>query len=65
MSHRVNTTDLDICNSHSLIVPIWLHHKDSPEKKVFVYALLDDLWDACFVKDETRQMLAVSGPDVQ
>ncbi|XP_078380267.1 uncharacterized protein LOC144663229 [Oculina patagonica] len=63
-AHCVNTADLDVCNSHSLIVPVWLHHKDSPEKEVLVYALLDDQSDACFVKDETLQMLAVSGPDV-
>lgn len=27
----------------SMIVPVWLHHKDSPERKVLVYALLDDV----------------------
>jgi len=50
-SHLVNTADLDICNLLSLIVPVWLHQRDSHEKKVLVYALLHDQSDACLVKD--------------
>ncbi|CAB3991324.1 PREDICTED: uncharacterized protein LOC107355480 [Paramuricea clavata] len=28
--------------SHSLIVPVWLHHKTNPNRKIMVYALLDE-----------------------
>ncbi|XP_067027926.1 uncharacterized protein [Acropora muricata] len=67
-SNRVEVQDkksLNVCSSHSLIVPVWLHHRDNPEKRILVYALLDDQSDACFVKNEILQMLALSGPDVQ
>ena len=67
-SHRVNSQDtrsLSICNSHSLIVPVWLHHKNNPERELLVYALLDDQSDACLVKDDILHELDVTGPDVQ
>ena len=66
-SHRVNTHDSNVstCNSHSLIVPVWLHHKDNLEKRELVYALLDDQSDACFVRDDVIKRLGISGPDVQ
>ena len=67
-SCRVNTYDSNngsTCNSHSLIVPVWLHHADNPERKELVYALLDNQSDACFVKDEILRKLDISGPDIQ
>ena len=51
--------------SHSLIVPVWLHHKDSPDKKIMVYALLDDQSDACFVTEESLKKLGVNGPEIR
>ena len=67
-SHRVNThepEDGGFCDSHSLIVPVWLYQRGYPEKKELVYALLDDQSDACFVTEEILQKLAISGPQVQ
>ena len=67
-SHRVNThepEDGGFCDSHSLIVPVWLYQRAYPEKKELVYALLDDQSDACFVTEEILQKLAISGPQVQ
>ena len=67
-SHRVNThepEDGGFCDSHSLIVPVWLYQRGYPEKKELVYALLDDQSDACFVSEEILQKLAISGPQVQ
>ena len=67
-SHRVNThepEDGGFCDSHSLIVPVWLYQRGHPEKKELVYALLDDQSDACFVSEEILQKLAISGPQVQ
>lgn len=54
-----------ICNCHSFIVPVWLYHKDNSEEKELVYALLNSQSDACFIKDEILQKLAISGPDVE
>jgi len=68
ISHRVNAWDSkisNVCSSHSLIVPVWLHQKEDPERKKMVYALLDDQSDACFVKDCILQQLNVTGPAVQ
>ena len=67
-SHRVSThepEDGSFCDSHSLIVPVWLYQRGYPEKKELVYALLDDQSDACFVSEEILQKLAISGPQVQ
>ena len=64
---------IEICNmkghvesvSHPLVVLVWLHHKDSPDKKIMVYALLDDQSDACFVTEETLKKLEVDGPEIR
>jgi basic membrane lipoprotein Med (substrate-binding protein (PBP1-ABC) superfamily) len=41
------------------IVPIWLHHKDNPDKKVAVYALLDKASGGTFIKQEILKKLGV------
>ena len=67
-SHRVSTQDTqnrNACDSHSLIVPVWVHHEAKPERKELVYALLDNQSDACFIRDDILQKLNISGPDVQ
>lgn len=56
--------DFDHGTSHSLIVPVWLHHQDNPKDKVKVYALLDEQSDACFIKESTLTALGVDGPEV-
>ena len=50
--------------SHSLIVPVWLHHENNPENKIMMYALLDDQSDACFVKQTALEKLDVDGPEI-
>ena len=67
-SHRVdisNTKNHTECYAHSLIVPVWLHHEQSPQDKQLVYALLDDQSDACFIKDTVLEKLQANGPEVQ
>ena len=67
VSHRVevcNMKGFDHGTSHSLIVPVWLHHQDNPNGKVKVYALLDEQSDACFIKESTLTALGVDGPEV-
>ena len=51
--------------SHSLIVPVWLHHEANPNRKIMVYALLDEQSDACFVKDSVLDTIGADGPEVQ
>ena len=49
----------------SMIVPVWLDHKDSPERNVLAYALLDDASDSTFIKSETLRDLGLKGPEVK
>ena len=58
---------IEVCNmnsltepvSHSLIVPVWLHHVDNPDNKFMVCALLDDQSDVCFIKQTALEKLHV------
>ena len=65
--HRVNLSDMKNVNPscmHSLIVPVWIHHRKDI-KKLLTYALLDEQSDACFVKEELLGRLDVNGPEVE
>ena len=67
-SHRVKVSNSEKhaeCYSHSLIVPVWLHHEQDPHDKKLVYALLDDQSDACFINDKVLEKLQANGPEVQ
>ena len=67
VSQRVevcNMKGFDHGTSHSLIVPVWLHHQDNPKGKVKVYTLLDEQSNACFIKESTLTALGVDGPEV-
>ena len=44
--------------TNSIIVPVWIYHKDSPQKEVMVYALLDEASDTTFIKLKTLCDLA-------
>ena len=50
--------------SHSLIVPVWVHHESAPEEEVLVYALLDEQSDACFMKSTVANALNLEGMEV-
>ena len=68
MSHHVNTHkpgDGGFCDSHSLIVPVWLYQRGYPEQKELVYTLLDNQSDACFVTEEILQKLQYSSQIVE
>ncbi len=51
--------------TNSMIIPVWLHHKDNPQKEVLVYALLDDASDTTFIKSQTLRDLGLSGPEIK
>ena len=60
-SHRIKVSDSKKraeCYSHSLIIPVWLRHKQDPQDKELVYALLDDQSDACFIKDSSGKTVS-------
>ena len=47
------------------MVPVWVHHRNDLQKKIFTYALLDDQSDACFIKDSALKMLEINGPEIE
>jgi len=62
VSNCANAPDSNVINS--LIIPVWLHHKDRPQSEVLVYALLDNASDTTFVKSSILKKLGVEGPGV-
>ena len=49
----------------SMILPVLIHHKDDPDRRVKVYAVLDDQSDTCFITDDIAKSLGVTGPAVK
>ena len=48
----------------SMIVPVYVSHKDNPTQERLVYALLDNQSDTSFVLEDTRKALGLNGPKV-
>ena len=68
VSNCANTWDTDSLDNHvinSMIVPVWLHHKDDPQHEVMVYALLDDASDTTFIRTSTLQALGINGAEIK
>ena len=45
-----------------MILPVWIHHKNDPDRQVKAYAVLDDQSDTCFVTDGVIHKRGVTGP---
>ena len=60
-----SSTDSQQVVINSLIVPVWLHHKDSPKREIMTYALLDEARDTTFIKSEVLKNLGLKGPEVK
>ena len=43
------------------IVPIWLYHKNNPNTRISVYALLDNASGRTFVKEDSLRKLGMEG----
>ena len=43
------------------IIPVWLYHKDNPNNKICVYALLDNASGGTFIKEDSLRRLGVKG----
>ncbi len=64
VSHR-HLSDTDTSPSMaSMIVPVWLSHRDAPEKETLLYALLDSQSDTTFILEDACNALEVDGCDV-
>ena len=50
--------------SHSLIVPVGLHHECNPDNNIMVHALLNDQSNVCFIKTSALEKLNLHGPEV-
>jgi len=42
-------------------VPMWLYHKDNPNNRICVYALLDNASGGTFIKEDSLRKLGVEG----
>jgi len=51
--------------TNSMIIPVWLHHKDNPQREILVFALLDDASDTTFIKSQTLRDLGLCGPEIK
>ena len=45
--------------TNSLIIPVFVHHKDNPEVKIMIYALLDDASDTTFITTNVKEKLGI------
>jgi len=63
VSNCASTSDVTVVNS--MILPVWLHHKDCPETEVLVYTLLDNASDTTFIKTSTLKDLGVEGLELR
>ena len=51
--------------TNSMIVLVWICHKDSPQREVMVYAVLEEASDTTFVKLKTLRDLGLTGTEVK
>ena len=52
-------------HTSSMIVPVWVYHKENSGHKVPVYALLDDQSDTTFVDEDVMNQLGLQGQQTQ
>ena len=52
-------------HTSSMIVPVWVYHKENSGHKVLDYALLDDQFDTIFVDEDVMNHLGVQGQQTQ
>ena len=64
VSHVSHLTHAGSCSLSSLILPVYVSHKNSPDKEVMVYAMLDSQSDTTFVTEDTCAQLGISGDEI-
>lgn len=45
--------------TNSLIIPVFVHHKDNPEVKIMIYTLPDDASDTTFIPTYVKEKLGI------
>ncbi|XP_068238508.1 uncharacterized protein [Palaemon carinicauda] len=60
VTNRINVNRYFSADVHSMIVPVWLSHRNT-NNKVMVYAVLNDQSDACFIKESVLRYMNVNG----
>jgi len=48
-----------------MILPVWIHRKSDPDRRVKVYTVLDDQSDTCFVTDDVMTNLGLTGTAIK
>ena len=64
ISHQIDTGETS-GYYNSLIVPVFLCHKESPDSSIMVYVLLDDQSNSNFIAQETLTKLKANGQPVK
>ncbi|XP_064644727.1 uncharacterized protein LOC135498401 [Lineus longissimus] len=59
--NRRSRTNVAVGCKSSMIVPVWLSHKDHPHSEIMTYAMLDTQSDTTFILESLRQELSVDG----
>lgn len=54
----------DSQNKSSMIMPIWVSHRDNPMAETLTYALLDTQSDSTFILDDKKARIGLTGTDV-
>lgn len=54
-----------VTNKTSMIVPVYVSHRDKPDQERLVYALLDTQSDTTFILEDTYRELGLSGTTVK
>ena len=60
-----SNSNISNCDKCSMIMPVYISHRDNPDKEVLIYALLDTQSDTTFLLDKTCDQLGVKGTNVK
>ena len=60
-----NVTDAGDVPVATGIIPVWLYHKDNPNNKICVYAVLDNASGGTFTKEDSLRKLGVEGSETK
>ena len=49
---------------NSMILPVWIHSKQTPSKEILCYCIMDERSNACFMSEELRNQLDAPSSNV-
>ena len=53
-----------VARKSSMVVPVFLSHRDNPDREELIYAMLDTQSDATFVTERTARVLGLKGKNI-